>query len=181
MSDFDHLMISIICYSFIRIHITLINEQESKLLENLHNNLDFLPKLLDDGVKRGFLMLENVMLTWFGHFKHTKLTQRIAFNHKGFLFRTNHFFFESFNQKIVQLVESGFAEKFVDEASQTSPKSEESGPVVLTLEHLGSAFKIVLLFLFISFVSFLLELLSYSALLSQYRTLLNLKWFFAGS
>lgn len=123
------------------------------------NTPEYFNELLLDGSKRGVLidsdMLSLVAKDW-NRFQYTKLAQRVIFNHKGFLFRSNIFFFDAFNEKLAQLVEAGIAEKFVDEETN-SQKQEESEPVVLTLDHLGVGFKICLLFLAISFGFFLLE------------------------
>lgn len=121
----------------------------------------FYPRLLYDGSNRGFLMsdedLFKLALYVQGHFKHTKLEQRIGSNHKGFKLPKNHFIFEAFNHKIVQLFESGLATKFINDALSQSGKDDEDGPVVLTIKHLGIGFKIVAFFLVISFIVFLLE------------------------
>lgn len=119
-------------------------------------NPNLCTQFLPDGANRGVLLLNDFMLELFQNC--TKLAQRILSDHRVFIMPKNSFFFEPLNHKIIQLVESGLAKKFVEEASPKPNKSDEAGPVVLTLEHLGIGFKIVLFFLLISFIFFLLEL-----------------------
>lgn len=117
-------------------------------------------EFLFDGANRGILLIDHAMSGAL--FRNcTKCAQRVAFNYEGILTEKNHFLSEPLNHKIIQFMESGIGTKFVDEATEkSSVRPEKSGPVVLTLEHLGISFWIVLLFLLISFVFFLLELVA---------------------
>ena len=93
-----------------------------------------------------------------GKFKPTRLSERIIMNHLSFVFFNSSFLYKSFNKKLTQLVESGLAERYVNEFANPYPiENEDGGPVVLTFDHLSVGFQIWLLFLFVSFVSFLVE------------------------
>lgn len=119
-------------------------------------------KLLIDGSKRGILAdtqgLKNIIEISDGSFKYAKLEQRIGHNHKSFGFEKNNFFFEPFNEKLERFVESGISEELIRRAAKYSEEiKSEDGPVVLTFEHLGVGFKIIMFFLLISFVVFCFE------------------------
>lgn len=92
-------------------------------------------------------------------FKYTILEEKIISDHYGFLFMVNEFMFDAFNRKIVQLVESGVADRIVNSYSVKLNKTEDKhGPVVLTLDHLGIWFIICLGFLTFAMISLVLEL-----------------------
>lgn len=139
-----------------------VTESDEHIIE-LTESPEFVTQFLFDGANRGVLIPDDDIISVMnfgmeGRFKYTKLAERITHNHKGFLLRKNSFFYEAFNRKLEQLVESGIARKLVDQAMNLNEEKEsDDGPVVLTLEHLGVGFKITLLFLLISFVVFLLE------------------------
>jgi hypothetical protein len=117
---------------------------------------------LTDGSKKGILTdtkhLTMLIRLAKGKFKYKKLQERISLSHISFLFRKNHFLFDVFDKKLSQMIESGLAEKIVNEfESPFPPLKEDSEPVVLSLHHLGTGFLICLLFLLASFVVFVLE------------------------
>lgn len=95
-----------------------------------------------------------------GKIKFAVLKEKIITDFLSLTTDKNHFLYESMNRKIVQLVESGVADKYVREQTIHIPE-EKIGPVVLTLDHLGFGFQIWLGSLTIAFMFFLLEHLYY--------------------
>lgn len=68
--------------------------------------------------------------------------------------------YDAFNKKITQMVESGLANMFVRKfANPYQIEKAKKGPDVLTLNHLGFAFKAWLVFLVVSLLCFLVEFL----------------------
>lgn len=70
-------------------------------------------------------------------------------------------YFEEFNMKIHQMIDSGFIDHWIDKDLKTRSlirKEEDIGPQVLTMEHLEVAFYACLIPLAASIVVFLVEL-----------------------
>lgn len=133
-------------------------------------------QILFDSSKSGLLLNSEEILVYNSNMKSrmqlTKLAERVILNHKCFAFEKNAFVYAAFDRKIVQLVESGLADKFIRdyESSIKMENFEEiDGPVVLTLNHLGVGFQIWLLFVFLSIAFFLLEMFVRSFLDSSYK------------
>ena len=85
------------------------------------------------------------------------LKQPLKTNHQSFASKKYSFLFEVLDRKISQLVEAGLMDYYIDEYMKKPEPIDETGPVVLTFEHLGVGFKIWLLALFISTFAFCLE------------------------
>lgn len=91
-------------------------------------------------------------------FNYTQLQERVSLSHKSFIFFKTDILYSAFNNKLIQLIESGISDRFVDEYSNHDHAEPDSGePVVLTMEHLGVGFLVWLLFCLLSFVCFLIE------------------------
>jgi tRNA(His) 5'-end guanylyltransferase len=96
--------------------------------------------------------LKSILKTTNGRFKYTKLNEKIVSDHLSFIFKRNHFMFEAFNRKLVQMIESGFAEKFVTELDSNYAKHQsDDGTSALCFDHLGIGFELWLLFVFTAF------------------------------
>lgn len=69
--------------------------------------------------------------------------------------------YETFNRKVIQLIESGLATKYIneDEINNAELRVEPPGLQVLTMNHLEFGFQIWLAFLAIALLVFLLEFL----------------------
>lgn len=70
-------------------------------------------------------------------------------------------FFETFNEKIHRMIDTGLTKHWTDDTFNPKgfiQKQEEIGPEVLTLEHLDIAFKIIFAALMICVVAFLMEI-----------------------
>lgn len=79
-------------------------------------------------------------------------------NHVSFLLPRNNYIYEEFNRITVQLVEAGIMQRYVTEnADDYKEPDDDSGPIALTLDHLGIGFEICFLFLVIAFAVFLCE------------------------
>ena len=115
-----------------------------------------------EGSNRGFVTdtdhLSFIEKMSNGTEKFTKLNEKLLSNHWGFQFWANDFIFKAFNRKIKQLVEAGVVDVIIKNESRFNDLNVENhGPVMLTLDHLGTWFIIWLAFLAVSSVSFLLE------------------------
>lgn len=122
--------------------------------------------LLVEGSDRGLITdtsFFSLMLYYTnGTFKYTRLEEKIISDHYGFMFTVNHFIFKALNSKVVQLVESGIADRNVkDFCSRCKSRGGDNDePAVLTLDHLGIWFLIWIGFMIVCFVSFLGELVT---------------------
>jgi hypothetical protein len=120
--------------------------------------------LLVDGSRSGYIT-SNVwaaMLVFFsnGNFIPVQLNEKIMSDHWGFRFETNHFMYNSFNRKVVQLFEAGIAETFVKKETPTWRNEEiEYQDVPLTFDHLGVWFNIAVVFLCFALTAFIIELM----------------------
>lgn len=91
------------------------------------------------------------------------LQQPLMMNNIVFFFPRTSFIFESFARKLSQMIEVGIAEKVTrdhDVVKNRNVKVEESGPKVLTLDHLGVGFLAWLGFLMVSLICFVLEIIT---------------------
>lgn len=103
--------------------------------------------------------VENLETFLKGKFKLTKFPERIILNLLSFSYWKNHFANVILDRKFSQLIESGIAERLVENPNNKEVKnSENDEPAVLDLEILSVKFQIWLLFLVLSYVSFCLEL-----------------------
>jgi hypothetical protein len=93
--------------------------------------------------------------------------EKIISDGRGFMFFSNSSFYEHFNKKLLQLVESGIANKIVEEEEERKLKKskkrvnkeiEEEEKVKLSLSHLEPWFYALLILLSISVAVFLVEL-----------------------
>lgn len=83
------------------------------------------------------------------------LKEKVISDYVGLVLNKNNFIFDAMNRKVVQLVESGVAQKIIGE--QVTKKLEHSGPQVLTLEQLKAGFYIWLVCIAISIFAFIWE------------------------
>jgi hypothetical protein len=118
--------------------------------------------LLSDGSNTAFVT-DSEFLSFLekssnGTQKFTKLSEKILSNPLGFQFISNDFMFKPFNQKIVQLVESGIADMIIKNESSFTRKYVEEEPPPLTLDHLGVWFEIWIVMLSVAGLSFIVEL-----------------------
>lgn len=102
------------------------------------------------------------IITDFG--KHAQffhiLPESLITNSIVFYFHKNSFMFKSFSRKVTQLMENGLGQKYVKEIQDVRiVPADESKPKVLTLVHLSIGFKAWLVFLLLSFLTFLIELI----------------------
>lgn len=125
------------------------------------NDFHRLTEFLADGAKHA-TMLSGDSIDWGSN----QLKKRIATlvepltrEHISFAFDANHYIFEAFNTKVVQLVESGLARKFIDddELFVKEFKATSAGPKVITMDHLEFGFQIWLFLLAVAALVFLLE------------------------
>lgn len=72
------------------------------------------------------------------------LKEKIITDTNGFSQYRNSFMFEPINRKVVQFVESGLAQYLVDRYRVKEKPVGDSGPKVLTLEHLNAGYYIFL-------------------------------------
>lgn len=124
---------------------------------------DNMTQLLTDGANRGFITdtsyLSLMLYYTNGTFKYTKLEEKIISDHFGFQFSINNFIYNAFNRKIVQLVESGIADRNIKNfCSRCESKEDASDPLILTHEHLGIWFLVLLGCLLFCLMCFLVEL-----------------------
>lgn len=120
---------------------------------------------LADASKRAIIVTSDLMTSLNSQsrgeaFKFTRLQQNIGFHHVGFLMKKTSQFFEAFDRKLVQLVESGLAARTLNEFLDISFSEPGSGPQVLTYEQLRFGFVIWSSCLFVAFIGFLLENIS---------------------
>lgn len=117
--------------------------------------------VLTDGSKRGIL-LTNVHSSFYLNqstpVSHPILNERLISNHMSMCLPKEHVIYHAFNVKIIQMVESGLAKKYVDDYIYKKKIAEQNGPVVLDLDHLGFGFLICLFCLLVAFLCFLIEL-----------------------
>lgn len=94
------------------------------------------------------------------------LEEKVITDYVGFKFGVDHFYFESFNQKVFQLIESGIANLIVDEEYKNNllkkMKTIENFDInksKLTLQHLDTWFYALLILLSLATVVFFCELM----------------------
>lgn len=95
-----------------------------------------------------------------GLFSVTLLDETIVSQKRGFVYKPFSPFFETFNEKIDEMLSSGIVEywnKKLFNPSLVKRTEEEVGPQVLTMEHLEVGFISCLIFLILSIFVFLLE------------------------
>jgi hypothetical protein len=86
------------------------------------------------------------------------LEEIVLSDHWGFRFEVNHYMYDAFNRKIVQLVESGLADVLVKNATKKWRKVEaEEEHVALTIDHLAVWFYLWLILLGIALLAFIVE------------------------
>jgi phosphoribosyl-ATP pyrophosphohydrolase len=127
-----------------------------------HLSSDFITELLVDGSNRGVITDSNwlsvLMRQSEGTFKYTKLEEKIISDHWGFVFPVDSFMFKAFDRKISQLVESGIAQKIVEEFVEFSEEKPSDDPAVLTLGHLDIWFYALMGLLCVALLCFLAEI-----------------------
>lgn len=129
--------------------------------EKLNHHL--IPKLLTDGSKTCVILstekLNEIIKESNNAFTFTKLNEKIISDHWGFVFEMNEFMFEPFNRKVVQLVESGIAERFVTVGNATKFEKKVEPPAI-TLNMLSVWFKLWAILMGLALFVFLVELAS---------------------
>lgn len=144
-------------------HVKIVDSSDSYLQEHL--TLTFDSKKFFVTNKDFLILAESHLERKLNVLPEPLMTNNVAF----FFFRTD-FIYEPFNRKLTQLIESGIARKVSDKyESKADSSADESGPVVLTLDHLGIGFVVWLGFLLISFVALLVELIL-RYMLAKYST-----------
>lgn len=88
---------------------------------------------------------------------YSQLKEKIITDYIGFVLHKESFIFDQMNRKVVQFVESGLAQKFMENYKRARKNGEEGGPKVLTLEHLNAGFYIWLVCVCTAVVVFLIE------------------------
>lgn len=109
---------------------------------------EFLYSLANNRYRSGFTSL-------------SPLPERLGIINYGQVFPSFSPFFDTFNVKILQMYDTGFCQlwnKGIVQSKDVIKRVEEIGPEVLTLEHLDIAFKIILVAIAISLISFLAEI-----------------------
>lgn len=131
-------------------------------LDNSEIEAESITDLLEDGSKRAIITDSNKLTSMIENsaeiFKYTRLNEKILTDHWGFLFQDpNNFMFTAFNRKVVQLVESGIAKRNVEQFISGAKPEEQSEPCVLTLDHMGIWFLILLGCLLLSLSCIIME------------------------
>jgi hypothetical protein len=88
------------------------------------------------------------------------LKEKPVNEHVGLVMETNNILFEAYNDKIVQLVESGITDniwKNLNKKTQKAEKRKPEKPVALSLDHLQICFTVWGGLLLVAFVVFLAE------------------------
>lgn len=134
---------------------------ENVKLSDLHEP-EYVSNLLSDSSKRGVAvsseLLAHLLKASKGKLKINELDEKIISNHVSYTFTKNDYMFKPFNNKLVQLVEAGLADYYVKHyANPYTQEGQMDERVVLTLDHLGTGFLIVFLFLIAAFQCFLME------------------------
>lgn len=131
-------------------------------IESSEITLSFIRKILSDGTKRGFIIHTDGLGVLYNftnpEIKINVLPEKIMTNNVGFFFAKNHFFFDSFNRKLIQLLEGGIGDKIIDDHNvHLASIKKTGGPVIFTLNHLSIGFELWLFLLGASAVVFLVE------------------------
>lgn len=98
------------------------------------------------------------------------LEEKVISDQIGFVFPADHFFLETFNQKIAQMFESGISKVIIDYAKKYSyredvivksfnEKPEENSKTVLTLDHFAPWFYALFFLLLIATFVFIIEMI----------------------
>lgn len=132
-----------------------------------YEDRNFYYKILQDGSKSGVLISSSQLYLLKRRdkerFQYVKLKENVITDYEVFALGRNSFLHDALNRKMFQLIESGIVKKLVDETENLANRfvNDDDGKVVLTLGHLSIGFQIWLLFLFVAFLCFLMELVSF--------------------
>lgn len=132
-----------------------------KIIDEPANNVTFVWQLLVEGADRG-LTLNSDYLRYYLWVMKTKppfslLKEKIISDNIGFLLDGNSFMFEPINKKVSQFVESGLSQRIMKNYRATNWNDDETGPQVLTLDHLGAGFGLWLVCICSTILVFLCE------------------------
>jgi hypothetical protein len=148
----------------------IFNKLERIQPEETHEstNWTYVQNLLADGSNTGYVTSSRTLerLQHFAGktketFKSTVLDEKIITNYRGFAFDISEHIFKSFNQRIVQMFETGISKHLV-ESMTPLPKEIEppNGPVKLTFNHIGIWFYIWAICLTFGLSFFFIEFLA---------------------
>lgn len=135
---------------------------EQHQLKDLEDNEEFFNDFLKEGSNRGVITdsdnLRKVSSNLNHHPPWSLLKEKIISDFKGFWLRKNSFMYQPMNRKVVQFFESGIASHEVSKYRYIKKFEDDSGPKVLTLEHLDAGFYIWLVCIAAATLVFILEL-----------------------
>lgn len=107
-------------------------------------NLTALYENLSDGSNRGMFFDSNGLrqLLWNEQQDppYAILKEKIISDYVGMALEKNSFLFELINRKVVQVVESGLAQRIMNNYRYIKKYTNDIGPTVLTLDHLYAGF-----------------------------------------
>jgi hypothetical protein len=136
----------------------------SATIQRLNDEQLFTHENLTDGSKKGLIInsgkLSEFMETYNGTLKYTKLQEKIITDQFGFKMTINNFMFQIFNRKTQLIFESGLADFYLKNSTNSQKVEDDSGSVILNFEHLGIWFFIWFVCMSVTLFSFLIEVLA---------------------
>lgn len=126
------------------------------------NRLSLFEELLSDNSNGGFIVDSehlNGILNGLGRTpRFSLLKERIISEYIGFALNDNSFMLHSINKLVVRFGESGLSNYIADRNHFVKKYSDDFGPKVLSLEHLGAGFCVWLACIAVAFIAFIMEI-----------------------
>jgi hypothetical protein len=126
---------------------------------------EFIDHSLRDGAKQALIIDANdnkLIRKSNGTFNYPVLKERILSDHWSFVFeKPNHFMFDAFDRKSVQLFESGIASKIIRDFTKFKKVIVSNDAQQLTMAHLEIWFQIWFYFICAATICFIFEVLCF--------------------
>lgn len=123
--------------------------------------MNFLEALLSEGSNRGMFFDSDKLREMTNGLQESPpwslLKEKIISDYRGFWLDRNSFMYDPMNRLVERLVESGTAQHIVNQYNHIKKFAEDSGPKVLTLEHLKAGFCVWLVCSSVAMIGFLCE------------------------